>query len=49
MLKLGKAEDLAVTNDYRDVLSEALVKRLNNPATNEIFPEYSPIMRNVLR
>src|SRR6188474_3317151 len=32
--------DLAVTTDYRDVLSEILVKRLNNPATDEIFPEY---------
>lgn len=41
--------DLAVTTDYRDVLSEVLVKRLNNPATNEIFPEYSPVTRNVLR
>jgi len=41
--------DLAVTTDYRDVLSEILTKRLNNPATNEIFPEYQPIMPNVLR
>jgi uncharacterized protein (DUF1501 family) len=32
--------DLAVTTDYRDVLSEILVKRLNNPATAEIFPGY---------
>ena len=32
--------DLAVTTDYRDVLSEILVKRLNNPATYEIFPNY---------
>ncbi len=41
--------DLAVTTDYRDVLSEVLQKRLNNPATNEIFPEYSPVIRNLLR
>ncbi len=40
--------DLAVTTDYRDVLSEILTKRLNNPATNEIFPEYQPIMPNVI-
>lgn len=40
--------DLAVTTDYRDVLSEILVKRLNNPATNEIFPEYQPKMPNVI-
>ena len=32
--------DLAVTTDYRDVLSEILQKRLNNPATHEIFPNY---------
>ncbi len=41
--------DLAVTTDYRDVLSEVLVKRLNNPATNEIFPGYSPNMINLLK
>ncbi|MBK7317368.1 DUF1501 domain-containing protein [Candidatus Villigracilis affinis] len=40
--------DLAVTTDYRDVLSEVLTKRLNNPATNEIFPEYQPKMPNVI-
>ncbi len=40
--------DLAVTTDYRDVLSEILTKRLNNPATNEIFPEYQPKMLNVI-
>jgi uncharacterized protein (DUF1501 family) len=41
--------DLAVTTDYRDVLSEILTKRLNNPATNEIFPEYQPKIPNVLK
>jgi uncharacterized protein (DUF1501 family) len=41
--------DLAVTTDYRDVLSEVLMKRLNNPATNEIFPDYSPVIRNLLK
>jgi len=41
--------DLAVTTDYRDVLSEILTKRLNNPATNEIFPEYQPALLNVLK
>lgn len=41
--------DLAVTTDYRDVLSEILTKRLNNPATGEIFPEYQPKMLNVLK
>ncbi len=41
--------DLAVTTDYRDVLSEILTKRLNNPATNEIFPDYQPKMLGVLK
>ena len=41
--------DLAVTTDYRDVLSEILTKRLNNPATNEIFPDYQPKMLSVLK
>jgi uncharacterized protein (DUF1501 family) len=41
--------DLAVTTDYRDVFSEILQKRLNNPATNKIFPEYQPKMPNVLK
>ena len=41
--------DLAVTTDYRDVLSEILTKRLNNPATDEIFPNYQPEMPNVLK
>jgi len=39
--------DLAVTTDYRDVLSEILVKRLNNPATSDIFPNYEPKMQGL--
>jgi uncharacterized protein (DUF1501 family) len=41
--------DLAVTTDYRDVLSEILVKRLNNPELDEIFPGYHPVSRDVLK
>jgi len=33
--------DLAVTTDYRDVLGEICAKRLNNPALEKIFPNYS--------
>ena len=33
--------DLAITIDYRDVLSELLTKRLNNPGIAEIFPNYA--------
>jgi uncharacterized protein (DUF1501 family) len=40
--------DLAVTTDYRDVLSEILVRRLSNPATHEIFPEYQPKLPGVI-
>ncbi|MCB0118659.1 MAG: DUF1501 domain-containing protein [Anaerolineales bacterium] len=41
--------DLAVTTDYRDVLSEVLIKRLNNPATGDVFPEYEPKLKNILK
>jgi uncharacterized protein (DUF1501 family) len=41
--------DLAVTTDYRDVLSEILVKRLNNPAVTDVFPAFQPELRNILR
>jgi uncharacterized protein (DUF1501 family) len=41
--------DLAVTTDYRDVLSEVLVKRLNNPATAAIFPDYQPQALDILK
>ncbi|WKZ37658.1 MAG: DUF1501 domain-containing protein [Anaerolineales bacterium] len=40
--------DLAVTTDYRDVLSEILTKRLNNPSTDEIFPQHQPVMPNLI-
>ena len=33
--------DLAVTTDYRDVLAEICLKRLNNAAVAEIFPGHS--------
>lgn len=41
--------DLAVTTDYRDVLAEVCVKRLNNPALTEIFPEYQASLRGFVR
>jgi uncharacterized protein (DUF1501 family) len=34
--------DLAVTTDYRDVLSEVLTKRIGNPAVDQVFPGYTP-------
>jgi uncharacterized protein (DUF1501 family) len=38
--------DLAVTTDYRNVLSEILVKRLGNPYIDQVFPgftDYQPL------
>jgi uncharacterized protein (DUF1501 family) len=32
--------DLAVTTDYRQVLSELLVNRLGNPNVGEVFPGF---------
>jgi uncharacterized protein (DUF1501 family) len=40
--------DLAVTTDYRDVLAEVCLKRLNNPALGEIFPGYAAVPRGIL-
>jgi uncharacterized protein (DUF1501 family) len=40
--------DLAVTTDYRDVLSEVCIKRLNNPAVGEIFPGYEAKLPGVV-
>ncbi len=40
--------DLAVTTDYRDVLGEVCLKRLRNPALDEIFPGYAVKMQDVV-
>ena len=40
--------DLAATTDYRDVLAEVCLKRLNNPAVGEIFPGYAAMPRGFL-
>jgi hypothetical protein len=37
-----------VTTDYRDVLAEVCLKRLNNPALSEIFPGYAAMPRGFL-
>jgi uncharacterized protein (DUF1501 family) len=34
--------DLAVTTDYREVLAEILVKRMNTSVVEEIFPDFTP-------
>ena len=40
--------DLAVTIDYRDVLSEIITKRLNNPGLDQVFPGYQPTPRGII-
>ncbi|MCC6187508.1 MAG: DUF1501 domain-containing protein [Anaerolineales bacterium] len=40
--------DLAVTTDYRDVLAEVCLRRLNNSALGEIFPGFTPTLRGFL-
>jgi uncharacterized protein (DUF1501 family) len=41
--------DLAATFDYRDVLSEVVLHRLNNPSVGAVFPDYDPTPRGVVR
>jgi uncharacterized protein (DUF1501 family) len=41
--------DLAVTTDYRDVLAEVCLKRLDNPAADQIFPGHAVEIRNLVR
>ena len=39
--QLYDKRDLAITTDYRRVLSEILIRRLGNPNLGTIFPNYS--------
>jgi hypothetical protein len=44
--QLDKRQDLQITTDYRQVLSEILVRRLGNPKLGTIFPglsAYNPL------
>jgi len=40
--------DLAITTDYRDVLSEVVAKRLGNPNLGYVFPGYAPSFAGVV-
>lgn len=40
--------DLTITIDYRDVLSEILTNRLNNPGIDQVFPNFTPTPRGVV-
>jgi uncharacterized protein (DUF1501 family) len=41
--------DLRVTTDYRDILAEILSRRLQNDKLAEVFLNYTPRFRNVVR
>lgn len=41
--------DLAVTTDYRDILAEVLSKRVLNTHLDQIFPNYTPVIHDLLR
>jgi uncharacterized protein (DUF1501 family) len=41
--------DLKVTTDYRDVLSEIVRYRLGNPQLSEVFPNYTPRFRGIVK
>lgn len=41
LLDLDQSQDLKITTDYRRVLSELLVRRLNNPKLGIVFPGYT--------
>ncbi|MCU0497536.1 MAG: DUF1501 domain-containing protein [Anaerolineae bacterium] len=40
--------DLDVTTDYRDVLTEILLKRIKNEAIDQIFPNYQATMLDII-
>ncbi|MCA9904797.1 MAG: DUF1501 domain-containing protein [Anaerolineae bacterium] len=40
--------DLAITTDYRDVLTEILTYRMLNPAIDQIFPGFTPTAQGIL-
>src|SRR5205085_11274134 len=46
---LESGQDLKVTIDYRDILSEIVSKRLGNTNLDFIFPSWSPTMRGATR
>lgn len=47
--KLVAPGDLAVTTDFRDVLGEIVQKRLANDKLDQVFPNYRPKFRGILK
>lgn len=41
--------DLAVTTDYRDILAEVLSKRVLSTNLDQVFPNYTPVIHDLLR
>jgi uncharacterized protein (DUF1501 family) len=41
--------DLAVTTDYRDVLAEVCLKRLNNPMVEQVFPNHRSTIHGFIK
>jgi uncharacterized protein (DUF1501 family) len=47
--QLDSGQDLKVTVDYRDILSEIVQRRLGNPNLDFVFPSWTPTMLGVTR
>lgn len=47
--EMADGENLAITRDYRDTLSEILVGRMGNGALFEVFPGHEPTFHGVVR
>lgn len=46
--QLYQNQDLQVTTDYRDILSEIVTKRLGNDRLDIVFPGYTPTFKGVV-
>jgi uncharacterized protein (DUF1501 family) len=47
--QLDENGDLRATTDYRDVLSEIVAHRLKNTKLDDVFPNYTPRFRNIVK
>jgi uncharacterized protein (DUF1501 family) len=46
--QLYQGQDLQVTIDYRDILSEIVSRRLGNTRLDLVFPDFTPIFRGAV-
>jgi len=49
LARLTDNQDLTVTIDHRDILSEIVAKRLGNAALDVVFPGHAPVAYNAIR